>query len=183
MNKLWRNPRHPSFLLDKGIICMDGEITMDSGIICVLIERLNMDTNYDKIILEINSPGGLLEWGLDIYYSVKYSKKPVTGIVNVHAESMAAVVLQGCSKRQAYKDSYILLHNLNINEVPEFLGVTDEKEREEIIKRGMKDQELIYKILTDRTGRSMQEIGLKSREERPMYAEEAKEFGLIDEVI
>lgn len=167
-------------LLRKRTLYLEGElIHRDAREIGESILWLNAVDDLKEITLYINSSGGSVTAGLDIYDIIRNSNAPVTGIVYRSANSMATVVLQACKIRKALKHSGIVIHNIKINkEWHEF-----EENLEKALADTKRDQESIYEIFVKRTGRSLEEIKRACRETKTMLADEAKKFGLIDEVI
>jgi len=167
-------------ILRKGMIYMDGDIDSDMAIrIGKSILWLNAQDDIKEISLYINSGGGSVVAGFDIYDIIRHSKTPVTGVVYRYANSMATVVLQACKVRKALRHGDICIHNIKINEEWHKF----EENLEEALRVPKKNQQEIYEIMAERTGRSMEEIRNAFRESKTMCAEEAKEFGLIDEII
>lgn len=167
-------------LLNKRIVYLEGEISYEEAEkIGTAIIWLNAQNDSSEIILYIKSYGGTVAAGLDIYDIVRHSKAPVTGIVYSSANSVATVVLQACKMRKALRHSEIIIHNIKITE--------EWQEFEENLEKTLKDtkirQQRIYEIFSERTGKTIEEIKKACRERKTMTAEEAKEFGLIDEVI
>ncbi|MEK6689962.1 MAG: ATP-dependent Clp protease proteolytic subunit [Nitrospirota bacterium] len=167
-------------LLKKRTLYIEGEVTHEMAKwIGSSILWLNAQDDSSEIILYINSAGGTVTAGLDLYDIVRHSKAPITGIVFRCANSMASIVLQACKTRKALRHSQIVLHNIKTTkEWHEF-----EENLEKTLHDTKRDQQSIYKILTERTGRTMEEVIKACREAKEMTSEEAKEFGLIDEVI
>ena len=169
-------------LLRKRIIYLDGDVTDDMAKrIGSSVLWLNAEDDTSEIILYINSSGGKVAAGLHLYDIVKHSKAPVTGIIYRIANSMAAIVLQACKKRKALRHSEIILHNIQLTVSTEWHKIKEEVDRE--VKETKKDQEAIYAILTERMGKTKAEIIKILEESKKLGTEEAKEFGLIDEII
>lgn len=167
-------------LLKKRTLYLDGDTTQEiAKEIGTAILWLNALDDASEITLYINSSGGSVSAGLDIYDIIRHSKAPVTGIVFRCANSTASIILQACKTRKALRHSEIVLHNIKINkEWHEF-----EENLEEALRGTKKNQESVYRILYERTGRSMVDVIKVCREAKEMTPEEAKEFGLIDEII
>jgi ATP-dependent Clp protease protease subunit len=131
------------------------------------------------INLYIHSPGGMVTAGLAIYDTMQFVKPNVATLCMGQAASMAAVLLAAGAKgkRSALPNSRIMIHQP--------LGgtqgqVTDiEIYTREVIK--MKEQ--INTILAKHTGRSMDQIDKDTDRNNFMSVEEAKAYGLIDEII
>lgn len=168
-------------LLEKRVIHLNGDIAeSDAKRISTAILWLNVKNENEPITLYLESQGGGVLSGLDIYDIVRHSKAPVIGIVRRRANSMAAVILQACTIRKAYEHSDILIHNVQVRkDLGKLLKGNLEKELEESIK----NQESIIEILAWRTKQPVDLIRQKCDEEKSMSPEEARTFGLIDEVI
>jgi ATP-dependent Clp protease protease subunit len=167
-------------LLKNRTIYLEGEIIhSDAKEIGRSILWLNAQDDSSEIFLYINSSGGSLAAGLDLYDIVRHSKAPVTGIVYRLGNSMASIILQACKIRKALRHSQIVLHNIRVTEEWHKL----EENLEGVIRDTKRDQDAIYEILAKRTGKSIEEVIKACREAKEMTADEAKEFGLIDEVV
>lgn len=167
-------------LSKKRTIYLEGEIVYtDAKEIGKSILWLNAQDDSSEITLYINSSGGSVKSGLDLYDIVRHSNAPITGIVYRLANSMASIILQACKTRKALRHSEISLHNIRFTEEWHKL----EENLEKALKDVKRDQQALYEILAKRTGKPIEEIIKVCRESREMTAEEAKEFGLIDEII
>lgn len=135
----------------------------------------------EKITLYINSSGGDIAAGLDIYDIIKHSKAPITGIVYRQANSMAIIALQACKSRKVMSYSEFCFHNMRISihvEWDEFEKIKD-KELQKIKER----QETYNKIISKRSGADVKIIEGWCKEKKIMSPEEALEFNLVDEII
>ncbi len=167
-------------LLKKRMIYIYDEVSQqtarDMGVAVLWLNALD---DSSEITLYINSGGGGVSAGLDIYDIVRHSKAPVTGIVYKMANSMATVILQACRKRKILKNGVIIIHNIKINkEWHEF-----EEDLEKALDETKRHQQAIYEIFAERTGKPIDEIKKICREAKTMTACEAKELGFIDEII
>lgn len=153
---------------------------------------LNARSKNDPIELYITSTGGGARQGLDLCDKIRLSDAPVIGIVSGVANSIAAVVLQACHVRKIARNSVIGVHNISKDSIKLFMLDPDEKnpygiEDLEKIKTslapGFEVQRKIIKILAERTKRDPIEIIHVLNKEKDFRAEEALEFGLVDEVI
>ncbi|MFA7169922.1 MAG: ATP-dependent Clp protease proteolytic subunit [Candidatus Paceibacterota bacterium] len=169
---------------------------LEKNILEITDEKINAETFYHvcesvfaliakgspDIEIIITSGGGSVEPGLAIYDLLRLYKGKKTGIVVGYAHSMAAIILQACEVRKACKHAELLIHNIRRNDVS--LDVLRDSEKLSKLREEMeKDQKKHYEILSERTGRSIEEICRKCEEEIKLDANEAKEFGLIDEII
>ena len=130
------------------------------------------------ISLYVNSPGGVVTSGLAIYDTMQYLKAPVSTICIGQAASMASVLLAAGAKgkRFALPNSRIMIHQGSAG----FRGNTPDVEIQ--MREVMHLTERLTGILAAHTGQSPDKV--KSDSERDFYmgADEAKAYGLIDEV-
>lgn len=131
------------------------------------------------ILLYINSPGGSVYAGLGIYDTMQYVNPDVATICTGMAASMGAVLMAGGAKgkRSALPHSRIMIHQPSG-------GMQGQSRDMEITLKQM--QELrrdLYTILADHTGKTYEQIEEDSDRDYWMRASEAKEYGLIDEVL
>lgn len=172
-------------LSKKRIIYINDRISeKEAGRICDAIMAFNAENN-DPILLYINSNGGNIDAAFSIYDVLRHSGAPVTGIVLQRAHSAASVILQGCKIRKALKHAQILIHNgsISIDKKVDEIQEDSEKVIREAIESSVKRRALMHAIYAERTGRSVEEIQKICIADKAVYAEEAKEIGLIDEVI
>lgn len=131
------------------------------------------------ILLYINSPGGSVYAGLGIYDTMQYVSPDVATICTGLAASMGAVLLAGgaASKRSALPHSRIMIHQ-------PMGGAQGQASDIEITAREiLKLKKELYEILAQHSGKTYQEVYDNSDRDYWMRAEEAKEYGLIDEVL
>ncbi|GAB3829986.1 ClpP family protease [Pontibacter rugosus] len=131
------------------------------------------------ILLYINSPGGSVYAGLGIYDTMQYVTPDVATICTGLAASMGAVLLAGGAKdkRSALPHARIMIHQ-------PMGGAQGQASDIEITAREiMKLKKELYEILAQHSGKSYQDIYDNSDRDYWMRAEEAKEYGLIDEVL
>jgi len=131
------------------------------------------------INLYIHSPGGIVSAGLAIYDTMQFVKPPVATLCMGQAASMAAVLLAAGDKgkRSALPNSRIMIHQP--------LGGTQGQASDiEIYTREMlKMREQLNGIVSKHTGRSMDQVLKDTDRNYFMSAEEAKEYGLVDDII
>jgi ATP-dependent Clp protease, protease subunit len=133
-----------------------------------------------EISLYINSPGGSVTAGLAIYDTMKYIQAPVTTICLGQAASMGAVLLaageQG--KRFSLPNSRILIHQ------PMMGGLSGQATDIDIqAKEILELRQTLNQILADSTGQDIDRIKKDTDRDFFMSAEDARDYGLIDEVI
>ena len=168
-----------SRLLKDRIIFVTDQVEdhMANLIIAQLLFLESEDPERD-IYLYVNSPGGVVTSGLAIYDTMQYLKAPVNTVCIGQAASMAAVLLAAGAKgkRYALPNARIMIHQGSGG----FRGNTPDviiqvKELETLVDR-------LSEILAKHTGQTVEKIKRDSERDRFMSAQEAKAYGLIDEV-
>ena len=129
----------------------------------------------------INSSGGNVKFGLDIFDLISHYPSQTTGVILNYSYSMAAIILQACQKRLITKNSYLLIHNPS-PENPSWNQIFDPKEHRRLKKILKEVQAKIIEILMERTGQSEEKIIAALDEGKEMTALEALRFGLVDEI-
>lgn len=181
MSKLYNPDRALEDLLSKRIIYLSGEVTAEmANRFGKAVVWLNAQSSKKPITLYIDSAGGLVSAGLDVYDMVKHSKAPITGIVYRRAYSMASVILQGCASREALPNAELLIHSIRLNELP-LSNVEDDIDK--ALKRGRELQHSVNEIYKNRTGCSIPMIKKMNRENKYITTTEALELGLIDKIL
>ncbi|PIS39353.1 MAG: ATP-dependent Clp protease proteolytic subunit [Candidatus Nealsonbacteria bacterium CG08_land_8_20_14_0_20_38_20] len=169
-----------SRLLKDRIIFLVGPITdtVANSIIAQLLFLASKDPNKD-IQIYINTPGGSVTAGLAIYDTMQYIKCPVSTVCVGLGASMGATLLAAGTKgkRFALPNSEILLHQV-------MGGVTGEAVEIEITaKQIVKIKDKLNKILAKHTEQPLKRIESDTDRDFYLSAEEAKEYGIIDQVI
>ncbi|AKC64047.1 MULTISPECIES: ATP-dependent Clp endopeptidase proteolytic subunit ClpP [Clostridium] len=169
-----------SRLLKDRIIMLSEEVndTTASLIVAQLLFLEAEDPDKD-IYLYINSPGGSITSGMAIYDTMQYIKPDVSTICVGMAASMGAFLLAAGAKgkRYALPNSEVMIHQ----PLGGFRGqATDIGIHAERI---LKMKKKLNTILSDRTGNPLEQVELDTERDHFLSAEEAKEYGLIDEVI
>lgn len=169
-----------SRLLKDRIIFLSGEVNdeMASLIVAQLLFLESEDPDKD-IQLYINSPGGSVTAGFAIYDTMKYVKCDISTICIGLAASMGAFLLAGGTKgkRYALSNSEIMIHQPSGGSKGQ---ATDLKIMADYI---MNNKRKLNTILSENTGKSIEEIERDTDRDNFMNAEEAKKYGLIDKVI
>ncbi len=168
-----------SRLLEDRIIFLTGEIDDNTANI-VIAQLIYLEgKNPDKdIFFYINSPGGSVSAGMAIYDTMKYIKCDVSTICIGLAASMGAFLLSGGTKgkRFALPNSEIMIHQ-------PLGGAQGQASDIEIQAKHIKNiKNKLNKILSENTGKTIKEIEKDTDRDNFMSAEEAKEYGLIDEI-
>lgn len=170
-----------SRLLKERIVFLGGPIIdpVANSVIAQLLYLASRDSQKD-IQLYINSPGGVLTSALAIYDTMQYIKCPISTVCIGLAASGAAVLLAAGQKgkRYALPNSEILLHQVAVS------GVSGEAIEVEIAaKQILKLKDRVNRILARHTNQPLEKIEKDTDRDFYLSADEAKEYGLIDEVI
>lgn len=165
----------------KDRIIMIGEEINDAVANSVVAQLLFLSAdNPDKdISLYINSPGGSTTAGFAIFDTMQYIKPDVRTICTGLAGSFGALLLLAGAKgkRFALPNSEIMIHQ-------PLGGVRGQATEIEITaKRILKLREHINQIISERTGQPVEKVAIDTERDYFMSAEEAKEYGIIDDVI
>ena len=169
-----------SRLLEERIIFVTGpiETNMANLIVAQLLYLESKDPSKD-IQLYINSPGGEVTAGLAIYDTMNYIKSDVSTICVGMAASMGAVLLAAGEKgkRFALPNSDVMIH------LPSGGAQGMASDVEITVKKILETKKILNKILSDRTGQPLKKVERDTDRDRWLTAKEAKEYGLIDDVI
>lgn len=169
-----------SRLLKDRIIFLGEEVNdVSASIIVAQLLFLEAEDPEKDIHLYINSPGGSVTAGLAIYDTMQYIKCDIETICIGMAASMGAFLLSGGTKgkRMALPNAEIMIHQ------PSGGAQGQATEIQIAAEHILKTKEKLNKILADNTGKPLEVIKEDTERDNFMSAEEAKEYGLIDEVI
>jgi len=169
-----------SRLLKERIIFIGGPIddTVANLIIAQLIFLENEDSKKD-ITMYVNSPGGSVTAGMAIIDTMHFVKPDVSTVCVGMAASMGAMILsQGAKgKRFTLPNAEVMIHQP--------LGGAEGQASDIIIsaKRILQTREHMYKMLSKSTGKSIAEIEKDADRDYFMTSDEAKKYGIVDEII
>ena len=169
-----------SRLLKDRIIFLGGPI--DDGVANVVVAQLLFLESEDPdkdIHLYINSPGGVVTAGLAIYDTMQYIKPDVSTICIGQAASMGALLLTAGAKgkRYALPNARIMIHQ-------PLGGAQGQSTDIQIQAREIQRiRETINEILVHTTGKDLETVNADTERDNFLTAEEAKAYGLVDEVI
>jgi ATP-dependent Clp protease protease subunit len=132
-----------------------------------------------EIHLYINSPGGMVTAGLGIYDTMQFVKPPVTTLCMGQASSMAALLLAAgaTGKRSSLPHARILIHQ----PLGGFQGQASDVDIQ--AREILRLREELNEIMAKHTGQPMDRIHRDTERDFYMSGEQAKEYGLVDEVI
>ena len=169
-----------SRLLKERVIFLVGPIN-DAVANVVVAQLLFLESeNPDKeIFLYINSPGGSISSGMAIYDTMQFIKPSVSTLCIGMAASMGAFLLQAGAKgkRFALPNSTVMIHQ----PLGGFQGQASDIEIH--AKYILSLRERLYKLMSEHTGRTVEEISRDSERDNFLTASEAVKYGLIDQVL
>ena len=172
-----------SRLLKDRIIFLGGGINDDvANLVVAQMLFLDAEDPEKDIFLYINSPGGSITAGMAIYDTMQYVNADVHTICVGMAASMGAFILAAGTKgkRSALPNSEVLIHQPLIGGH----GISGQATEVEIHARHLlQTREKMNRILAERTGQSIERIAADTDRDHYMTALEAKDYGIIDEVL
>lgn len=147
-------------------------------IIAQLLFLESTDRTRD-IQLYINSPGGGVYAGLGLYDTMQFVTPDIATICTGMAASMSAVLMCAGApgKRSALKHSRIMMHQ------PSAGAAGQASDVEITVNEVRKIKQELYEIISNHTGQTIEKIAKDSNRDYWMTADEAKEYGLVDEVL
>lgn len=167
-------------LLENRIIFLDGEVHDGSANAIVMkLLYLQHEARKQDIHLYVNSPGGSVTAAMAIYDTMQYIDCDVaTYCVGLSASAGALLVAGGTAgKRYALPHSKMMIHQ-------PWGGVGGQVSDIEIQARDiLATRDVLNKILAEHTGQSVEKIAIDTDRDNHMTAQEAKEYGLVDEVL
>jgi ATP-dependent Clp protease protease subunit len=167
-------------LLENRIVFLIGDISYARAAE-VIMKMLYLDNQKrnSEISLYVNSPGGSVDDTMAIYDTMRFIGSPIATYCIGRADSGAAVILAAGAKgkRFALPHAKVMLHQ-------PWGGVSGQAadikiQAEEVLKA----RDMINEILSKHTGQPVEKIAAETERDRYMSAEEAKQYGLIDEVL
>jgi ATP-dependent clp protease, proteolytic subunit clpP len=169
-----------SRLLEDRIIFLGEEVTdVSASVIIAQLLFLEAEDPSKDIHLYINSPGGSVTAGMAIYDTMNYIKCDVSTICMGLAASMGAFLLAGGAKgkRLALPNSEIMIHQ------PSGGARGQASDIKIVADNIIKTRKRLNEMLAANTGRPLEEIERDTERDNFMTAEEAKDYGLIDEIV
>lgn len=169
-----------SRLLKDRIIFLGGEVNDDvaNSIIAQMLFLEAEDPDKD-IFLYINSPGGSVSAGMAIYDTMQYIRCEVSTICVGMAASMGAFLLAAGAKgkRRALENAEIMIHQPSGGAQGQATDISIVAEHIQKIKNRLNG------ILSQRTGQPLEKVQSDTERDNYMTAQEARDYGLVDEVI
>jgi len=169
-----------SRLLKDRIVFIGTAIDDDvANVVTAQLLFLESEDPEKDVSIYINSPGGSVTAGLAIYDTMQYVKAPVSTICLGQAASMAAVLISAGAKgkRYAVPNARIMIHQLSGG----FSGQASDIEIQ--AREALRLKKTLDEILSRHTSQPIERISKDTDRDYYMSSQEAKEYGLIDEVI
>ncbi len=169
-----------SRLLKERIVFLTGAVVDEvASVICAQLLYLEAENQKKDIAFYINSPGGVVTAGLSIYDTMQYIRPEVTTLCIGQAASLGSLLLCGgaAGKRYSLPNSRIMVHQPSGG----FEGQATDIEIH--AKEILLVRERLNQLYATHTGQNIDVIAEAFERDRFYTAEEAKEFGLIDEVV
>jgi ATP-dependent Clp protease protease subunit len=169
-----------SRLLKERIIFLTGPVyDQVSALICAQLLFLESENPNKDIAFYINSPGGVVSAGLAMYDTMQYIRSPVSTVCIGQAASMGSLLLAAGAKdkRFALPNARIMVHQPSGGAQGQATDI--EIQAREILKLRQRLNEIYVK----HTGQLLEVIERKLERDSFMSAEEAKEFGIVDQVV
>jgi len=169
-----------SRLLKERIIFLTGPIfDQVASLICAQLLFLESENPNKDIAFYINSPGGVVTAGLAMYDTMQYIRSPVSTVCIGMAASAGSLLLTAGAKgkRFALPNSQVMIHQPSGGAQGQATDI--EIQAREIIKTRAR----LNRIYVHHTGQPLDEIERKMERDTYLSAEEARDFGLIDQVV
>ena len=169
-----------SRLMKDRIIFLGTEVNDEiANVVVAQLLFLESEDPEKDVNLYINSPGGIVSAGLAIYDTMQYVRCPITTICIGQAASMGAVILAAGTKgkRKALPHARIMIHQPHSG----FRGQAADIEIH--AREILRTKETLGEILARHTGQTLDQIGIDSDRDFFMSSVQAKEYGLIDDVV
>jgi ATP-dependent Clp protease protease subunit len=169
-----------SRLLKDRIVFLGGQISDEvSNLITAQLLFLESEDPEREINMYINSPGGSVTAGLAIYDTMQFVKPPVSTLCVGQASSMGAVLLAAGSKgkRYALPHARIMIHQLSGG----FEGQAADIDIQ--AREALRLRDVLNLILSQHTGQNLKKLEKDTDRDNFLSAQQALEYGLIDEVI
>ncbi len=169
-----------SRLLKERIIFLTGPVyDQVASLLCAQLLFLESENPSKDISFYINSPGGVVSAGLAIYDTMQYIRSPVSTLCVGMAASMGSLLLTAGAKgkRFALPNSQVMIHQPSGGAQGQATDIAIQA------REILKTRERLNKMYVHHTGQSIEEIEKNMERDTYLTAEEAKAFGLIDEVV
>ncbi|MEJ2118531.1 MAG: ATP-dependent Clp protease proteolytic subunit [Alphaproteobacteria bacterium] len=179
-NRGWEQYTLPSRLLKERIVFLSSAVNDEvAAAICMQLLYLEAENPKKEISLYINSPGGVVTSGMAIYDTMQFIRPPVATLCFGQAASMGSLLLTAGEKGMRYvlPNARVMLHQPSGG----FQGQASDIERH--AKDILKMKQRLNEIYVKHSGQDIDVIERTLDRDYFMSADEAKEFGLVDQVL
>ena len=169
-----------SRLLKERIIFLTGPVYDEmSALICAQLLFLESENPSKDIAFYINSPGGVVTAGMAVYDTMQYIRSPVSTVCIGQAASMGSLLLAAGAKgkRFALPNARMMVHQ------PSGGAQGQASDIEIQAKEILRTRHILNEIYVRHTGQPLEAIERRLERDSYMSAHEAREFGLVDEVV
>jgi ATP-dependent Clp protease protease subunit len=169
-----------SRLLRERIVFLVGPVTDQSAnLVCAQMLFLESENPDKDIFLYINSPGGSVSAGLSVFDTMNFVKPDISTLCLGMAASMGSFLLMAGAKGKRFSlpNAKVMIHQPSGGAQGQATDI--EIHAREILKT----REQLNRLYAERTGQPIEKIATDMERDRFMTAEEAREYGLIDQVL
>ena len=169
-----------SRLLKERIIFLTGQVYDGvASLICAQLLFLESENPNKDISFYINSPGGVVSAGLAIYDTMQYIRSPVSTVCVGMAASMGSLLLTAGAKgkRFALPNSQVMIHQPSGGAQGQATDIAIQA------REILKTRERLNAMYVHHTGQTLEEIEKNMERDTYLTATEARDFGLVDEVV
>jgi ATP-dependent Clp protease protease subunit len=169
-----------SRLLKERIIFLTGAVyDQVAALICAQLLFLESENPNKDISFYINSPGGVVSAGLAIYDTMQYIRSPVSTVCIGQAASMGSLLLAAGAKdkRFALPNARVMIHQPSGGAQGQATDIEIQAREILTLRKRLND------IYVHHTGQALEEIERKLERDTYMSADEARDFGIVDEVV
>ena len=168
------------YLLKKRVLFFTDEVNAESSNRMIeYLLYLDLENPGEEITICINSPGGEVVSGLAVYDTIRSLKSPVRTVCIGTAASMGSILFLAGEKREMLPHTKVMIHD------PLISGLNGRKKALELEKEAaqlMETRAIIAGIIADRSGRTLEEVYEKTKEDCFLDAEEALDFGIATDI-
>ena len=168
-------------LLSREIFLVDRVDAQSSNELLKQLMYLEREDNTKEIKIYINSPGGEVISGLAVYDYISLMKSPVTTICIGTAASMGAILFLAGQKRQMLPHTRLMIHDPSYSHND--IGGRKPHEIQHELDKLNETREALARIISEKTGKTIEEIYDVTAEDTYYSANEAVDFGLATEII
>jgi ATP-dependent Clp protease protease subunit len=169
-----------SRLLKERIIFLTGAVyDQVSALICAQLLFLESENPNKDIAFYINSPGGVVSAGLAVYDTMQYIRSPVSTVCIGQAASMGSLLLAAGAKNKRFSlpNARVMVHQPSGGAQGQASDIQIQAHEILLLRRRLNE------IYVHHTGQPIEAIERKLERDSYMSAEEARDFGLVDEVV